>query len=330
MSVTSTRIVEDTLSGTAQGPTRTKALRSYQMSHMVLVDDAIPDPSTVLNHFERTRTLPYPGRAFELGVAVDKQTPCRRLEVTYIKGSGQSAGGWFKVDSFFERYAPLPPDEIDVTFTQYTVAAETGIFRGAQNAIQGSLSGGRVSPVLKINTLAAITNSAGASFDPSIEEEVDVKVIRITKGVPTYDDQLFNYYQTLVNTDDVTINRPDLNFKTSFGPLTGRIKLIGGTMVIDQEESISWRQTIEIHVNKLGWRKRILDQGTHTTEWTWENGTAVSTQIREKDADDFPITTPVLLDGNGKKLDVQKRKPVYLVWSTYNEGPFMPLKGKAW
>lgn len=332
MAVAEFRNVQASLSGSAEGPDRRNVVRGFSVQAMVRVDDAVPDPKTVLDFCERNANLPWIGRDFLVGGGFDRNARCRRLDVAYIPDSA----GWFTATGTYS-HDPLPEkDEIDVTFTQVSVPVEFAIFRGATVA-DGvrrnvpNVANGRVrtSPFLRFGLPLPVTNSAGSVHEPAIEAEVDVKVIRVTKIVPAYDDALFSIYQGMVNNDVVTIDRPDLKFKTTFSPFFGRIKVIGGALFVDELRRIRWRQTTEIHVHPHGWRRKILDQGTHTTDFEQAaNETPVST--REVDDTGAPLTQPVLLDGNGGKLNLNSREAVYLIWSTYPEGPFMPLKNKVW
>jgi hypothetical protein len=309
------------ISGSAIGGSRARVTTGYTVTYKVETDDALPNPKVVLDYFRTS--VGWIGDGFEFGGLRDSRAKCRSIRPTFIKESNNP--NIFHVVVEFESILQ-PRDDIQEYTTQFSVAQEAATFCGAINANQ-------LSPFLKPGKLLPVTNSAGLMHDPQMEEEFDVKVIRITKTVSSFDGNALEAFRGMVNTDEVVIDRPDLKFKEQFGPFYGRLRIVGADLIYNEEDLPQWRQTIEIWINPFGWRRNLLDRGTSTTTWPGEDGTSVgdpTTFSREKDDEGYPITDPVLLDGNGKKLDVAQRKAVYLVWATKPEGAFMPLKGIAW
>lgn len=352
MAVIETRILAAGVSGSAKGVDKGGIHANYRLSYLVHVDDEIPSPLTVLRHFKATAELPWIGDRFALGDTFDTSATVKAIDPELIEGSVD----WFRVNVSFE---PIegegddagPPgknnkgegtedpleehDDIEVSFTQISVPQEFGTFRGFINARAANR-------FMKPGKFMAIQNSAGIAFDPSIEEEIDIKIIRITKNVPRYNGFVFNRYQGAVNTDAVVINKPAYNFTETFGPFFGKVKSIGAQYGIENKVKF-YHQTLEIWVNPLGWRRNILDRGTDQRAAEGDRNAsggiispsdiAAGDAYHRKilDADGVPIVSPVNLDGNGAPLDPKTPDPpVFSVWSTKQELPFMPLRNVAW
>lgn len=322
MAVTSCQPIHT--SGGASGGSRNRAIRTHTVTYLVKVDDTIPTDKVVLDYFRFGGSggdVPWIGGSYLVGTAKDITTKCRSIQIDYIPNSGNA----FNATLEFSTFLPLR-DDIQVYSTQYSVAQEAAIFYGAINTR-------KVSPFLKAGKYLPVTNSAGAIHEPQMEEEIDVKVVRITKTVPEYNVAALERFRGMINTDEVTIDRPDLKFKEQFGPQFGRFRIIGADLYYDEDDVPQWRQTSEIWINPLGWRRNLLDQGTHEKVWPGEEDLSVgdlAVDRRIVDSSNYPVTQPVPLDGNGKELDITNREPVYLVWGTKLEGPFMPLRGIAW
>lgn len=349
MAVTETKLHWSGATGKATGLTR--VTESYQSQYLVKVSDPLDPPTFVLAHFRQTASLPWLGRRFNFGNGSSAGAICRSIEPKYIPKSE----GWYEVTATFESLElkesedeqedgetedgertddPLKfKDEIEVGFTQISIPAEFGTFRGLVNAEGG---GG----VLRPGRFQAVTNSAGVPFDPFPEYEVDIKIIRITKHVKQYSTALFDNFQGVVNTDHVVINKPKYRFVENIPRLQGRLKLSNVFQIINKKKI--WRQTVEIYVNPLGWRRQLVDRGNEELLRPGdrdENGNILSAgdfpasrpfELRKfKDRDDYPTVAPILLNGSGRA-----RQPglpaVFLEWSFYDEKPLAGLRGVAW
>lgn len=321
MAVTSCAPID--IAASARGNSRNRVTFGHRVTFKVETDDAIPNGKVVVDYFRTSGAQAWIGGGFNVSGVTDAKTKCRSIVPTFIKGSGNP--NLFHVDCEFESVLPTR-DDIQIYSTSFSVAQEAAQFAGALNTK-------KLSPFLRPGKHLPVTNSAGAMHEPQMEEEVDVKVVRITKTVAEHDGNALDPYQGLVNSDEVTIDRPDLKFKLTFGPRFGRLRVVGTDLVWNDSDEPEWRQTCEIWINPRGWRRSLLDQGTHETVWPGEEDLSVGdlAELRRlKDDDGYPITQPVPLDGNGKKLDIDKKPAVYLTWITKPEGPFMPLKGKVW
>lgn len=309
--------------GSATGNSVNRVATGYGITYRAKIDDAIPDPKVVLDYCKSNGV--WPGKPFKPsgGYKGDPNAYCRSVRPQFVKDSSNPF--MFYVDVEFESILPQR-DEIQEYSTQFSVAQEAAVFYGAINA-------NKLSPFLKVGKLLPVTNSAGKVHDPQMEEEFEVKVIRITKTLLKFNGTDLERFRGCINTDDVIIDRSDVGFTDAFGPYFGRLRIVGADLFYDENDIPRWRQTTEIWVNPFGWRRNILDQGTSTTEWPGEGSTSFQdspAETRIKDADGYPVTQPVLLNGNGKELDTARESSVYLVWGTKPETAFMPLRGIAW
>jgi hypothetical protein len=349
MSVTTVKLHSQGASGTATGTDNGNVTASYRSAYRVQVSDPSDGPDYVLNYFLLNADYPWPGRTFHFGSSFDVSAVCRTVDANYEEKSN----GWFTVSCTFvsergggdqqQQTGTTPEgknsqdptqwhDEIDVSFTQISVPAEVAIFRGF-------VPQGINNPYLRPGRIGPVVNSALKPYDPTLEEEVDIKVIRITKNAKSYDGRFYSRYQGAVNNDTVTISKNAYRFKETFKPYQGRIKVISGQFAIANGIPY-WRQTIEVHVHpaEAGWRRFIVDRGMDArrgaNDPNGKGGTVSASDVLNagtvnheaiKDSSGTPISEPVLLDGNGQPLATDK-PPVYLVYSTRIEIPFAGIR----
>lgn len=335
MAVTEVKLSSVGTSGTASGTDSSGAVRTYQAIHRVKCNDVNDTAPVILNHFKATSTLPWLGRRFNLGNGFDAFRICNNVQVSYV----ESSEGWHNVTSSYVDIAigdlpaggqgsdPLKwPDDIEVSFTQYTVPVEEADFRGFEGVANPFMQFGRTLPV---------TNSAKIPLDPPMEIERDIKIIRITRSIKSYDDTMIDRFNGAVNNDWVTIRKPDYNFVTRIEPFCGRIKFLGGTFGI-QNNIKYWRHSIEIHVNPDTWRRWVLDLGTdelYRSGDTLPSGklvnatTAPSGYLYQKilGEDDAPITAPLPFNGQGKR-NAPGAPAVYGAWRVYREMSFAGIR----
>lgn len=160
-----------------------------------------------------------------------------------------------------------------------------------------------------------VTNSAGQYFDPPIEKDDSRPVLTVTRNQASFSGAIAIQYQDAVNIDFFS------------GAAPGQCKMFNISSVKTIEpfgdppvDVTYWRTTYEIHFNRDGWIKRILDQGRYERDG--------DKLVQIKDKDDKHVTDPVLLDGNGKELPVetgQNVQAVFLPYRVYRELPFGPL-----
>lgn len=317
---------------------------SYRSRYRVRVTSPLDGPTTIFRYFQINANLPWFGRSFFFGNDFDTSVRCKTIEPTFIEKSE----GWWEVACSFE----TPPkkddeedkddedekdkdsptssqhDEIEVSYTQTSAPVEQATYLKSDRVTSRWLTKheGRPCPVM---------NSAGVVFNPGIEEEIEIKVIRITKHVKEYDSNDYDKFQGAVNADAVTINKKPYKFKCEFSPLVAKIKNITGSLVTENGK-YHYKRTVEIHINPLGWRRTIVDRGMMRSAAPGDPdgrggqmyasagdeyvpGTALHAPIL--DANGYPVTEPVLLDGRGQPLK-QDGQPVYLTYQTLEEKPF--------
>lgn len=357
MAVTDVRQISSGLSGSATGKNPARISDSYKSRYLVTCDDPTDSPDRVLAFFRGHSSfngvpLPWMGRIFRFGNGGSTSSVCNSVVANYI----QNSGGKYHVDAGHEPVEggdeeDNPPqegededgkltdnperwrDEISVGYTQISIPAESGIFRRFVGGAGDNL-------VLKPGQTRAVTNSAGVPFDPLPEYEVEIKIIRITRYAVRYDNFLFRNFQGAVNSDNVVINKPKYRFTENIPQYCGRLKLNNEFAIINAIKI--WRQTTEIYVNPLGWRRQIVDRGLDRRAMHGDpdgaGGTLSTDDIGDRgdpyhrkivDADSYPIVEPVLLDGKGQPLD-PGLPPVFLEFSFYSERPFAGLVNAAW
>lgn len=346
MSVSQVKLHSAGASGTSQGTDFGTVTNSYRSQYRVQVSDPLDTAPVVLAYFALNADYPWPGRPFFYGNGFDTTVICKTVDAQYVENSN----GWYNVtcgfasaqsqeqkqdgqksDGTTTQNPLLWHDEIDISFSQIAVPVEQGIFRGFDPP-------GINNPYLKPGNVGPIVNSALKPYDPTLEEEVDIKVLRITKYTKNYDGGFYSKYQGRVNSDSVTISKAAYGFKESFGPWQGRIKSISGQFAITNGIP-HYRQTIEVHIHpaKSGWRRYIIDRGFDERrafgDANGKGGTISASDLLTpdeikyepvKDLAGYPVTEPVLLNGNGQK--VTNSGPVYLIYSTRIEIPFSGIR----
>jgi len=161
-----------------------------------------------------------------------------------------------------------------------------------------------------------IVNAVNEAFDPPIQREFADPAVRITRNEATFSASNSANYANKVNSDSITID--GLNI----GPGYAKMKSITGTSFIYGSETY-YRVTYTIHLRAGGWQRRVLNQGYRY--WTGEYLDDGSKQIvRAEDANGQPLSHPVLLAADGKKLP-DGGSPVWLSFDVYEEIAFGPL-----
>ena len=308
------------------------------------------DTWRTVSEYLRTHTnYPYLGRSYKIGNTTDSSIYCDSLDIKNIANSdgipGQPGGLSFLVVAGFKAIegGGLPPvkqldingqptgdpyqwrDEIHTSDYTVQIPAETGRFRGAHDG-----AGNQVNcQTLPLNGITPVMNSALDIFDPPAEREVAVTVLRITKTVGTVFPHLYEPYKGAVNNDDVIINKGFYGFLYRFAAYQGKIKSLNNDFNIANGIPY-WRQTIEVHVNPLGWHWHIPDRGKNQlgraevvldgiTISNSDVGPAGFFKKRTLDVRGNPVEG--LLNGNGLLLK-KGEQPVYLEYQFDNEIPF--------
>lgn len=333
------------LTGAVTGKSRLTAKNVYSATYQVTCAPG-DTAKTVIDYFRTTSGYPYIGDPYDFGNDSDSTARCKGLTPSYIEDSG---GTWLVRAEFEPLDAEedeqqedargnkqtdplLWHDEIDVSYTQLSIPVENAIFRG--------INGGNMR-VRAVGTDGPVVNAAGVPFDPTIEKEIDIKIVRITKNVASFNGNTANFYIGNVNSDQVTVNKPAYRFLDLWRPRTARIKNISGTFQIANGIPY-WKQSIEVHINPLGWRRFIVNRGTERRQMPGdirefdENGTPIQISDGDiqpgqpfhmtiKDADGLPITSPVLLDADGQPLKPDQ-PALYLEYQTYKERAFAGIR----
>lgn len=351
MAVTEVKLHSAGGSGGATGTDAGAVQATYTTRYRAKTDDPLDQAPIVLAHFQATSTLPWFGRNYSYGNVTLSGMVCRDIQATYVEGSY----GWFEVVCKFEPVKgvgeepesgrnedgeitedPLDwRDEISVAFTQFSEAMEEAVFFGGHNT-------NGLSQFLKPGAWQAVTNSAGVPFDPLPESERDIKIIRITRRVPRYDNFLFGNFQGTTNSDNFTIDKPAYRFSEF---VTKQRALLRLDNAFDMTNGIkNWRQTAEFWIHPRSWRKFLLDRGNEELFKPGDvddDGTSLSASdfpadrpfdLRKlKDEEGYPTVAPILLNGKGRRLSLNPpRRPVFLEYSDLVERPFGGLVGAAW
>ena len=168
-----------------------------------------------------------------------------------------------------------------------------------------------------------ITNSAGEPPNPPLTEDFEDLVLRRSMNWESFDPIVAATYMGKINSDVFL----------GFPPGVCKIKEFSG----EQRKTGPfwyWAVNIEVHIRWDGWRKRFEDKGMRELIGTKEvviagrtitvpdYQTITETMVNEGDEDvAIPITEPVSLDGEGKRLGVGQN-PVYLEYITKASLPF--------
>ena len=317
---------------------------SYKVMYRAHCDSSSDTPPIIFKFLEQNKgTYPWYGSPLTLGNGSDKSVVVKNIDVDTVDNSDRD----FDITYSYEpasAESDLQPqqgtdgtlttdpllwlDEIDISFTQTLEVVESAVFHGFSDKNGAAIR----HPIMDVGNVMPPMNSAAVPYDPPIEKEVDIRVIRISKNVLQYDGLFFDQYQGAVNSDFVTIDKPGYDYRDVIRPLCGKIKAIGGAYQF-VNGSQYWKQTIEIHVHPNGWRRKLLDIG-NVHIYTL-NGIDTSygdfdgNPKQNADEDGYPQMSPLPLDGTGRKLGAGKLN-VYGEWQVDREVNFMPLAGKAW
>ena len=295
--------------------------------------------------------IPWFGSILTLGNGSDSAVVCQDIDVDPIEGGP----GLFDIIATFKpansegdiqqqpgsggslSANPLDwLDDIDVSFTQTSVAVERGIFHGFFDD-----EGNPANAQLAIGSKLAIANSAGVPYDPPIEDEKQIKIIRIARNVFEYDDFLLDDFNGAINSDEFIIEKPFYRFRSRVRPLTALCRL--GSVFNIQNGIKYYRQTLELWIDKENWRRKILDKGQQRMiKEGAPNGTGSSYSsadipdegnapyVQLADPDGLPLSSPVGFGGGGFPKNNALGPSFYGHWGIKDERAFAPLAGVAW
>lgn len=343
MTVLTVKPANSGLNGHTKGTDTQSATRGHRATFRVHCDAA--DTWEVIDaYFRGNSELPYNGRIFKVANGQDTRSRCTELRGTFVDDSNWD---WLVEATYEENLTTFTGptgqdgqgqasdnpfdwhDKISVVTTQMSVGVEAAVFKHTDppNMIGPRLADQR-------NKLIPVANSAGVPFDPGIEEELDITVIRITKYQPVYSTIFVDVFRNTVNGLDTVIRKPPpYNFIYPIPAYQGKIKSIDSDWAVTPKGIVYWTHTLEVHINPLGWRRRIGDKGTHQIFFPEEvlpDGTTLSNGdsripngegfLRDeiKDNDGMAISEPQPFNGKGKKL--KPGEPfVWLIYQTLRE-----------
>lgn len=184
-----------------------------------------------------------------------------------------------------------------------------------------------------IQNAIPLTNSAWQQYDPPPDADYSRLAITITRNHYNFPTILMGNYQDTVNRDNFLIN---INgFVLNVPAFAAKMQSISGSREF-ADESPFWRVRYEFHLDLYrGWRVDLLDRGYVETKEDSEVDeiennygdypTSTNKQLQVViDDKGIPMNEPVLLDGEGKKLQPDGT-PFYLRYAIYQERPFAPL-----
>jgi hypothetical protein len=334
MSITSVRIAAAGASGEATGQGPLSVRTKYGVTYNVETSGVSVGPLDVLTHFRRTPTLPWIGSFFAFEGEFDTTVLCKKVVPQFIE---KSEGRW-RVQCEFEpvdddkdskpddndklQEDPLLwHDEIDISYTQISIPVEDAIFRGGYK--------GRALALRPVGSKGPVVNSAMVPYDPPLEKEISIRVIRFTRNVPAWDATSYNSLQDSVNADHVHVNKRRYKFADLWIKGQARIKNVNGAFQLANGRRY-YKRTIEVWVNPLGWLSLVLDRGLERRALEGDpdgKGSTISASDlqpgmppvgRIADADGYPVSAPIMLDGDGQPLRPD-RPPVYGAWQIYRE-----------
>jgi hypothetical protein len=152
----------------------------------------------------------------------------------------------------------------------------------------------------------AILNSAGDPYDPPVMIEDDRPVLTIVRNELEYNSDLSDLY------------RGSVNASAFFGKAPGTVKCMPmraqrlWSPNLNINEGYYWKVTYTFHVNRDGWKRKLLDQGYQE----------LVSGVRKKIlVDGLPASQPQLLNGSGLKLAVGS-DPVYKEFTVHKPRDF--------
>ena len=154
-----------------------------------------------------------------------------------------------------------------------------------------------------------IQNSAGAPFDPPAEMEIAHRVLTITRNEEDFDPTVEDAYAFTTNEDEF------------MGYDAGQARM----EPIEAEEAFEgavrfWKKTyvIKFKTPPFDWQFRPLDQSLVEPD-----GSGGLKAIIDKNGS--AVSTPVLFDGAGSKIDPLTEDPFYFDFQLYEEKDWSPL-----
>ena len=327
--------------------------REYTANYIVTTNDKEDDASVILNYFRDTTSLPSPERnsAYSYANGSDPKALCDSLEPT----RDDSGPYTWRVAAHFgdaqdtkkgEDKDGNPTDNplefaLDITtrFNKvrrpiYKAEYIEGFVAEADAAALGWGGPG--------DFTHAVVNSAMVVYDPPLERDAVTSILSVTGNFAgIYDATEAEKFINVVNASFYTLTYGAFFF--SAGAHESKVQNI--TPSLQRTNGLLyWRVNFEIETDReLGWRYKIIDRGTVRRAGPGDpdgkGGTISASDIQPGAATNaaivdslgFPVSEPVLLNGNGQPLENPLTDdPVVVTWRYYQEKEYtnIPLLGE--
>ena len=347
MTFVSSSIIRDDWQGTR---TFGETVPEFQVQWLVEVSSKTDGAEYVLNFCG----LPLPGQPYLAGSDVNVEAICKSVTVSPIAEKYWRATVSYgppdedENDKLDEENKPtedvgLEGVEVQMGLVRMTKPAVRGMYLGQHQGIGFIPRSWRGGPQVKPNAADlgvgngdAITNSAGAAFDPPVEIDYSRIVVNISKNEKNFNANKVLAYNDTVNLD--AINLRFRGFKLDIKPLTAKMQSISAARRI-KNGKVYWRVSYEFHVDDhFGWRVELLDRGySRSGLWDADNEAWLKISLDPSknrhlpankpitDDNGFSANEPVLLDGEGMPLKAGQ-DPFFLHYGVYKEINWAPLK----
>jgi len=155
-----------------------------------------------------------------------------------------------------------------------------------------------------------IGNSSGEPYDQPVADEQYDMVLICGKALQTLDLETLDGYQQTTNADRFLLNRP-----------AGQVRVRGKARIVNDTKWGPYVQaTFEFRIRRDGWGHRRLDAGyCELTGQNDANGKPIRQNIVDQNGQ--KITSPVKLDGKGKRLAADAKD----VWNDHKTLPQAPF-----
>lgn len=329
---------------------KTGRVYTYTAQWIVSTNDKLDGSKTVVDYVEQHHA-PLDSH-YSHGNDVDKKAKLKSLKPSLLQeeddrktwvvtaswetetdaaGSGEKG----KSEAFKDRNGNLTRnplaqfDRVDVGEATFQRPAEKAVYRSGLVGMQAQRRAE--------GTTCAITNSAFVQFQPIPMKDDVREIIRITRSLAEWPDELAVKLRKTVNSKLILVDKPWVLYRSKWLKHTVRCESITGSFQFANDVRY-WDVTATFSRDRDGWREFYLDKGVHAAFGAGlpdENGEVVSmTDARLKDgappvrrlldANGVPVTEEVRLDGNGQPLALDK-PDVFLEYSKYDEDDWFKL-----
>ena len=167
----------------------------------------------------------------------------------------------------------------------------------------------RTLPVIRDRFGNVITNTAGLPYDPPIEFDDEIDLIRVTKNVSAMPTWWPNGYKRTINSDPFTIDGLAVNI--------GKCRMVDRSLSgFKTQSGIPYRELkFTLAVKGDGWNPTVLNSGF------WERNPAVPTEVIEVLIKGQPPNQPWPLDASG--FHIENPTPSSILVSTHEI--FVPI-----